>query len=260
MTDDQAVRDRLKAIDQAVLINVLTKAKAGDSLSPSDWREARRVARSLGLTEEDAVSKDANRERRPATRFPRDTLGDMAEALGIHRNTATAWSSAGAPGGPPYCEMAWRTWAAAQGKTVPKQPEQSLLELLANAGVADYRRLLEQQRGAASSASPPSNGTIPTDWAQENKRLDALSKQADYDLKMRRLIDRETLLRLVEGIATVGARIFDDAPGLVDALPLAPDDKARVRAAVAEQLKRRRAQLVDGINAALTEFLEHPPT
>jgi len=51
MADDAApaVQERLAAIDNAVLINVLTKAKEGKSVTATDWREARRIAHELCL-------------------------------------------------------------------------------------------------------------------------------------------------------------------------------------------------------------------
>lgn len=202
-------------------------------------------------------------ERRPAAQFPRPTITELATALGVHRNSCSAWLGEGAPAGPPYCELAWRTWAAGRHELdlTKAPPEQGLLELLATAGIPIYRRFLEQQRGAAPALAAGDGKTTdvktatPLDWTQENKRLDAEQKRLDLDKQRRRLIDREELIRLVEGIAEVGASVFKDAPGLVDVLPLAPDDRQRVRAAVIEQLAQRRARMVDGIQAKLTEFL-----
>lgn len=200
-------------------------------------------------------------DRQPAARFPRSTVQELAAALGVHRNTISAWIAAGGPAGPPYCELQWRVWAAAQGKDLPlatAPPEQALLEQLAGAGVPAYRRVLDAQRGTTTAQQPESTVTKPVDWAQENKRLDALAKQRDLDVAMRRLIDRETLIRLVEGIAEAAATVFDDAPSLVESLPLAPDDRQRIRAVVAEQLAARRTQLVDSLQSKLKAFLEQP--
>lgn len=201
-------------------------------------------------------------ERRPAATFPRHTVGELADALGVHRNTVTAWAREGAPAGPPFCELQWRTWAAAGGRSVPTAPEQALLELLAGAGVADYRRMLERQTASAAPAAaapgaaapPPGMGSL--DWGQENKRLDAVQKQRALDLQERRLISIDDLHRLVEAIASVGATVFDGAGGLADALPLSPDDRERVRAVLIEQLAHRRADLVAGLRSQMQTFLE----
>lgn len=103
MTDDPAaiVAERLKALDNAVLINVLTKAKNGESISASDWREARRVARCAGLVGDlPQHASDA----------------DLAAALGVTTRTLTAWRRAGAPlGASGGDELLVRLWHLAHG-------------------------------------------------------------------------------------------------------------------------------------------------
>lgn len=39
------------------------------------------------------------------------TVGALASALGVHRNTVGVWRTAGAPAGPPFSVRAWRAWA-----------------------------------------------------------------------------------------------------------------------------------------------------
>ncbi len=197
--------------------------------------------------------------RVPAAQFPRSTFADLSTAMGVHRNTCTAWAAEGAPPGPPYCELAWRTWAAAQGKTVSKAPEQALLELLAGAGVAEYRRQLESQRGQVPAGPAGQQSTQAVDWDQENKRLQAEQRQMEIDKAKRRLISIEDLHRLVEGLATAGASVLNDAPRLVEVLPLGPDDRHRCQAAIEGELAKRRARLVEDLRARLREFLEHAP-
>lgn len=200
-------------------------------------------------------------ERRPAAQYPRDTITALATALGVHRNSCGAWAAEGAPAGPPYCELAWRTWASAHGHDLDltkAPPEQALLELLANAGVPLYRRFLEQQRGPAA---PPAGGggdkpTAPLDWTQENKRLDYEQKKLDLDKQRRRLIHIDDLHRLVEAIAKAGASVLDDAPRLAGELPLGPDDRQRCQGVIETELAKRRAALVENLRARLVEFLE----
>jgi hypothetical protein len=199
--------------------------------------------------------------RQPAAQFPRPTIAALAEALGVHRNSITAWSVAGAPAGPPYCELAWRTWAASQGKIVSRAPEQALLDLLAGAGVPEYRRQAEAQRGAAPpvAAGGEQQVLVGKDWDQENKRLQAEQRQLDLDKARRRVISIEDLHRLVEAIASAGASVLNDAPRLADALPLGPDDRQRVLASIEAQLAQRREQLVANLRTKLREFLEQAP-
>lgn len=200
-------------------------------------------------------------DRVPAARFPRQTFAELAAALGVHRNSCTAWAAAGAPAGPPYCELAWRTWAAAQGKTCPTQPEQALLDLLAAAGIPEYRRQLDAQRAPAAAAGSAA-GTITTvttiDWDEENKKAQAQLRQMELDKARRRLIPIEDLHRLVEGIASAGASVLNDAPRLAELLPLGPDDRGRCQTVIEAELARRRAQLVEQLRAQLRAFLERP--
>jgi hypothetical protein len=200
--------------------------------------------------------------RAPAAQFPRQTLSDLADALGVHRNTCTAWASAGAPPGPPYCELAWRTWAAAGGRSVSRPPEQALLELLAGAGVAEYRRQLEAQRQGGAAPGAGGGGsqttTTATDWEAVNKRLEAEKRQLDLDKARRRLVPIEDVHRLVGAIAQAGAQVFADAPRLVEQLPLSPADRARLQSAIEEALAQRRADLVARLDAELRRWLEEP--
>jgi hypothetical protein len=196
--------------------------------------------------------------RQPAAQFPRGTAGELATALGVHRNSISRWSAEGAPAGPPYCELAWRTWAAAQAKDCPTAPEQTLLELLAQAGLPTYRRLLDDQRARAAGqqpAAPPPTVTTATDWDQENKRLQAQQRQLDLDKARRRVIEIEDLHRLVEAIALAGAAVLNDAPRLAEILPLSPADRQRCQAVIETELAKRRAQLVEQLRAQLAAFL-----
>lgn len=215
-------------------------------------------------------------QRVPAASFPRATIVDLAEALGVHRNTVTAWLREGAPAGPPFCELAWRTWAAAAGKPCATAPEQALLEMLAAAGIATYRRQLQLQRqvvgggggmvtgggtgGNGQADIPPAGvgggGGGATDWDQENKRLQAQQRQLELDKARRRLISIEELHDLVEAIGEAGKTVFNDAPRLAHDLPLGPDDRQRVQASLEAQLAVRREQLVAGLRDCLKAFLE----
>lgn len=198
--------------------------------------------------------------RQPAAQFPRLTAGELATALGVHRNSISRWSAEGAPAGPPYCELAWRTWAAANGKDCPTAPEQALLELLAQAGLPTYRRLLEDQRARATgqTVSPPAPPSVAPDWEQVNKRLQAEQRQLDLDKARRRLISIDDLHALVEAIAKAGASVLNDAPRLAELLPLSPADRQTCLAVIETELAKRRAVLVEQLRTRLVEFLEKP--
>lgn len=199
--------------------------------------------------------------RQPAAQFPRLTAVELATALGAHRNSISRWSAEGAPAGPPYCELAWRTWAAANGKDCPTAPEQALLELLAQAGLPTYRRLLEDQRARATgqpTAPPGQQLVVTTDWDQENKRLQAQQRQLDLDKARRRMIAIEDLHDLVDAIAKAGASVLNDAPRLAELLPLSPADRQTCLAVIEAELAKRRAVLVEQLRTRLVEFLEKP--
>jgi hypothetical protein len=199
-------------------------------------------------------------DRAPAAQFPRLTAQDLSVALGVHRNSISRWSAEGAPAGPPYCELAWRTWAAANGKDCPQAPEQALLELLARAGLPAYRRQLEtQQARAAGQQAPSAPPPAPVeDPVRRKAQADAELRELELAQKRRQLLPIEDVHRLVEELSTAAASILDDAPRLVDALPLGPDDRQRVRAVLAEQLAARRRSLVDDLQKHFTAFLEKP--
>lgn len=203
--------------------------------------------------------------RAPAAQFPRRSLAELAEALGVHRNTCTAWAAAGAPAGPPYCELAWRTWAAAQGRQVSRQPEQALLDLLARAGIPEYRRQLAAQSPPAAAAAAPAGSSgagsaaeAAKDWDAENKRLQAEQRQLDLDKARRRLVPVEDVHRLVQAIAQAGASVFADAPRLAERLPLSPDERTRLLAALEDALADRRRELVERLESSLRTWLAEP--
>lgn len=201
--------------------------------------------------------------RQPAAQFPRSTAGDLASALGVHRNSVSRWSAEGAPAGPPYCELAWRTWAAANSKDCPTAPEQTLLELLAQAGLPTYRRLLDEQRARAAGQAPAAPQAqqlvAATDWDQENKRLQAQQRQLDLDKARRRMIAIEDLHDLVDAIAKAGASVLNDAPRLAELLPLSPADRQTCLAVIEAELAKRRAVLIEQLRARLVEFLTVAP-
>jgi hypothetical protein len=207
------------------------------------------------------VSASDRPDRAPAAQFPRGTAADLASALGVHRNSVSRWSAEGAPAGPPYCELAWRTWAAANGKDCPTAPEQALLELLARAGLPAYRRMLEAQQARASGQAAPSAAPpvpLPEDPTLRKARADAEIREMELAQKRRQLVPIEDVHRLVDALATFAASVLDDAPRLVEALPLGPDDRQRVREAIAEQLAQRRAGLVAGLAERFQTWMEKP--
>lgn len=85
------------------------------------------------------------RERVPveARRFLHPTGTSLAKALGIHRNTWSAWRREGCPAEKPYDEQAVRVWAAAHRYRCPARPCPELLQILVDAGVAGYQAMLE---------------------------------------------------------------------------------------------------------------------
>jgi hypothetical protein len=186
----------------------------------------------------------------------------MADALGIHRNSATNWAKEGAPAGPPYCELQWRIWAAANGKKPTKHPEQTLLDMLARAGLPEYRRLAEQQQtrpaaGDAPAASAPSPGVqLDIDWDTAKKKADAELKQLELAKLKRQLVPVDDVHRLVEALGGLGAEIFDDHNALLDGLALGADDLAKVRSHLADRLHSRRTALVTSLADRLRQLLE----
>lgn len=103
----------------------------------------------------------------------RARVGELADALGVGRNVPALWAKQGAPGGPPFDELAWRVWAAARGHVCKRDPEPELLAELAAAGVAPYRR--QVSAGGAAAAAPP------IDAPQPEVRVVELEAMLDYD-------------------------------------------------------------------------------
>jgi hypothetical protein len=69
------------------------------------------------------------------------TKSAVAEALGVHRNTVTAWAGEGCPmpeRGQPVEEFQVRVWVAAHGYQARKDPPAAVTEQLAAAGVRGY--------------------------------------------------------------------------------------------------------------------------
>jgi hypothetical protein len=180
----------------------------------------------------------------------------MAEALGVHRNWVSELASRGAPGGPPYCELAWRTWMAANNHDAKKQPEAPLLELLAKSGIPQYRKLLAGDQEGKERPSPrevSNQVAITFDERKDKAEADnAESKAAlsaiELGQKQKRIIQVDDLHRLVVAIGKLWQP-------LMHAVPDACLDSIN-RSAVEQAIATGQEKLVTGIESHLVAFLE----
>jgi phage terminase Nu1 subunit (DNA packaging protein) len=120
MTDTAAT-----AIKQAALVNLLTKAKQGKTLTSTDWAELRRIA------------PDPMPPTTPS--WHHATLQDLATALGVSTRTLSSLRTRGAPitDDGPHDELAVRLWHASV-RTSKDKPLKS-----AEGALADYAEQLE---------------------------------------------------------------------------------------------------------------------
>jgi hypothetical protein len=208
-----------------------------------------------------------------AGRWSWPTGKQLAAALGVSRNSITAWAEAGAPAGPPFDEFAWRTWAAGHAKECRRAPEPELLAELAAAGVGPYRRAVAPAP-AAASATPALPGIpaqpltsiesyeallgAPKTWAEAEKREGvrgqlirnaemaeeasiATAKRRGEILTIAEVLKRESAYDAA--LLTQLAALPDLVAGLVPA-----DQSAQARAAINAWIDRTRT-LLAGVTA-----------
>jgi hypothetical protein len=181
------------------------------------------------------------------------TLAALAAALGTDRGTLSRWRAAGAPSGPPYCELAWRTWAAEHGRNVNRAPRPALLAALAEAGVAEYRRVADpNETGEDEEATS-------LGWKARKLRAEALSAELRHQREAREVIPMEAVRRLVAGLSTIAAELAGDVPGLLDGCQIGAEELARVRAHLEDRIRERRAKTAESMGARFAAFLRADP-
>lgn len=133
-----------------------------------------------------------------------ETKGELADRLGLGRNTPSAWQQADPPAPAELCEFQWRMWAAANGRELQKDPaDRKLLEQLAAAGVAHYKRLLEA-RPATAAASLTLD---PTAGLEEQKRvlgyLDVQRQLQEHHKAARQLVAQAEVVAAMKAVGLV---------------------------------------------------------
>lgn len=209
------------------------------------------------------------------TAFPRRTASELAEALGVHRNTVAAWRKEGAPES--LDEFHWRAWAAAQAATskgydCPRDPEPALLQLLANAGVGDYRERQARHQPVLGTGPAPEPGVpaaaakTPTEpTAEQRKALaDAIiaetkarSLQREEDQRWHRLVPVESLHPLLtawlQSLNDVLLATLNEVP---DQVATTPEARAQIRNALDRRIRAAREQLAGECEKRLATYLE----
>lgn len=214
-------------------------------------------------------------EPKPAVKFPRRTAVELAEALGVHRNTVGAWRSEGAP--EQLDEFLWRTWAAAlsstgKGYDCPRDPEPALFELLAKAGVGDYRERFAKHMPALGTGeapnitvpqAPPREPTALTDEQRITRakamtaEVEARDKQDASEQRRNRLVHVEALHPLLDAWLLAFDQVIVTGLGALPALcSSSPDVQATVRNALDKLLREKRDQLADETLTKLQSYLE----
>lgn len=211
---------------------------------------------------------------KPAVSYPRRTAAELAEALGVHRNTIAAWRKEGAPAA--LDEFQWRTWAAARSATgkgydCPRDPVPELLELLSNAGVGDYRRRQAIHAPVLGTGDAPEPGipqAPPKDpvavTSEERKALaDALiaeskarGAQREEDLRWHRLVSVEALHPLLDAwLLSLDLVVFTALRDLCDEVSPIPEVRAAIRGALDRRLRTSRDQLAGDLLKHLETYL-----
>jgi hypothetical protein len=200
------------------------------------------------------------RETAPPAQFPWSTIGELATALGVHRNTVGNWVAEGAPPGPPYCELQWRIWIAAKGRKCGKVPEQGLLDMLVRAGIPDYRRLVEPTAPQASApAVVPADDAKAAKAAADARRAAVEAEEAErrLDLDKGRLVPIDQVEQLVLGAVGVVVQLLDVLPALAASMPVAPAVQEQLRLAIEERLRAERDRLAAQTQQALQTWLDN---
>jgi hypothetical protein len=212
---------------------------------------------------------------KPATAFPRRTAQELADALGVHRNTIRAWRHEGAPQA--LDEFQWRTWAAAmatssKGYDCPKDPEPTLLQLLASAGVGDYRQRQAKHQPVLGVGEAPAPGVPqappkePTPiTAEERKALadaiiaetKALDAQADSLKRRNQLVHVDDLHPLLNAWLQAFDQVIVAGLTAVPAL-CSPslEVQAAVRLTLDRELRALRQRFGDETEQRLKEYFE----
>ncbi len=215
-------------------------------------------------------------DRKPAASFPRRTAVELAESLGVHRNTIAAWRHEGAP--EQLDEFQWRTWAAARSSTgkgydCPRDPEPELLVLLVGAGVGDYRRRQAVHQPVLGTGDAPGI-TVPPAAAKEllpvtpedRKALAdailaetrAFDAQADSLKRRSMLVHVDALHPLLDGWLLAFDQIVVAGVAAVPAqCSASPEIQATVRNVLDRELRALRQKFGDETEARLQAYLEH---
>lgn len=189
-------------------------------------------------------------------RFGRRTIGELAEALGIGRNTPSAWIAEGAPGVAPYDEMAWRVWAAANAKQCPAAPQRELLEQLAAAGVQPYVQQLQAVQPVAAAATTPaaidletvSLDQVPADQRKALRELiDTQEKLLDLQKRMRALVAQADVIASVRAIARLLDQVLRELPDAAADYTADVDQAQRLRLWLADRVKGTRLAMRDRV-------------
>lgn len=192
----------------------------------------------------------------PVSQWGKSTLAALAEALGVHRNWVSELVGRGAPGGPPYCELAWRTWMAANGHDAKKAPAPDLLDLLAKSGIPQYRKLLlgdQAERSTTTTTTGSSSHGLLDEERQARAEADRAETEAQLSAirvgkEARTVIHVDNLHRLVDAIGLLFIPLMRGVPeSCLDAAN---------RAAVEQAIAANQEQLVPNLHQALKKFLE----
>lgn len=194
----------------------------------------------------------------PVSQWSRSTLTALAEALGVHRNWVGELVDRGAPGGPPYCELSWRTWMVANGHDAKRPPEKDLLELLAKTGIPVYRKMLlgdqaDEKQSSSSSGSTGGGRGLIDDERQAKADADRAENEAQLSAikvgkEAKTIIHVDNLHRLVDAIGLLYVPLMHGVPD-------ACLDAAN-RAAVDQAIAANQEKLVPQLELALKSFLE----
>lgn len=208
--------------------------------------------------------------------FAQPTIGALAAALGVGRNRPAEWlgSGRGAPAGKPYCELAWRLWAAAQGIRLAPPSRPDLVEALARAGVVAAAPV-----APAAVPAMPTSPTLPPGITADgqvtaisltleqatalNKSfreyLDTVAKHREHQRAEGELLHVDDLDRLVGGVVALCVSALDQVPAIADEFTADPADRDRLRRLLVDRIHTARTAIADDARGALQRFLAPAP-
>jgi hypothetical protein len=180
------MHDPASAVKSAALVNLITKAKQGKTLTSTDWAELRRLAP----------------DPMPPTpsSWHHATLHDLARALGVSTRTLDSLRTRGAPitADGPHDELAVRLWHAGHttAKDKPLKPPEGPLAAYADQ-LAELRTSTTKRGGSTPSDQLKKSQRERVDLLNAEKRKELIRAAQDHAKRVIGRADQELRAALI---------------------------------------------------------------